>query len=243
MIVLPELNRYKIEFPHPSNANEDGIVAWGGDLNPSRIIRAYQEGIFPWYSHQDPILWWSPNPRLIMEFDNFRLTRSLKKSLKKFEYRFDANFSTVIRMCASVPREGQNGTWILPEVIEAYETLHALGVAHSVESYYEGELVGGLYGVVVGGVFCGESMFATKSDASKAAYYILVQHLKRWGYSFVDCQVPTPHLKSLGAHEVSRDEFLARLYEVRFHTLEHSWEIERELIETKTSPNSIQLQP
>ncbi len=230
MIVIPELNRYTIEFPPPTRASEDGIVAWGGDLTPSRIIRAYQEGIFPWYSKQDPILWWSPDPRFIMELDEFRLTRSLKKSLKKFTYKIDADFGGVIRGCASVPREGQNGTWILPEVIEAYETLHSLGVAHSIESYYEGELVGGLYGVAIGGVFCGESMFAKKSDASKAAYYILVQHLKKWGYSFVDCQIPTPHLGSLGAKEVSRVEFLDRLYKVRYDEMDHRWEIDTELM-------------
>ncbi len=231
MIVIPELNRYTIEFPPPTRASEDGIVAWGGDLTPSRIIRAYQEGIFPWYSKQDPILWWSPDPRFIMELDEFRLTRSLKKSLKKFSYKIDEDFSGVIRSCASVPREGQNGTWILPEVIEAYETLHSLGVAHSIESYYEGELVGGLYGVVVGGVFCGESMFAKKSDASKAAYYILVQHLKKWGYSFVDCQIPTPHLGSLGAKEIPRVEFLERFYKVRYGEMQHRWEIDTRLMD------------
>ena len=230
MIVIPQLNRYVIEFPHPSSASQDGIVAWGGDLTPSRIIRAYQEGIFPWYSKQDPILWWSPDPRFIMELDEFRLSRSLKKSLKKFHYKIDVDFSGVIRSCATAPREGQNGTWILPEVIEAYETLHSLGVAHSVESYYEGELVGGLYGVAVGGVFCGESMFSKRSDASKAAYYVLVQHLKKWGYSFVDCQVPTPHLASLGAKEVPRELFLKRLYEVRYDLLSHSWEIDENLV-------------
>ena len=230
MIVIPELNRYTIEFPPPTRASEDGIVAWGGDLTPSRIIRAYQEGIFPWYSKQDPILWWSPDPRFIMELDDFRLTRSLKKSLKKFTYRIDTDFEGVIRSCASVPREGQNGTWILPEVIEAYETLHSLGVAHSIESYYEGELVGGLYGVAVGGVFCGESMFSKKSDASKAAYYILVQHLKKWGYSFVDCQIPTPHLGSLGAKEIPRVEFLERLYKVRYDEMQHRWEIDTALM-------------
>ena len=230
MIVIPQLNRYVIEFPHPSSASQEGIVAWGGDLTPSRIIRAYQEGIFPWYSKQDPILWWSPDPRFIMELDEFRLSRSLKKSLKKFHYKIDADFSGVIRSCATAPREGQNGTWILPEVIEAYETLHSLGVAHSVESYYEGELVGGLYGVAVGGVFCGESMFSKRSDASKAAYYVLVQHLKKWGYSFVDCQVPTPHLASLGAKEVPRELFLKRLYEVRYDLLSHAWEIDENLV-------------
>ena len=239
MIVIPELNRYTIEFPPPTRASEDGIVAWGGDLTPSRIIRAYQEGIFPWYSKQDPILWWSPDPRFIMELDDFRLTRSLRKSLKKFTYKIDADFTGVIKSCASVPREGQNGTWILPEVIEAYETLHSLGVAHSIESYYEGELVGGLYGVAVGGVFCGESMFAKKSDASKAAYYILVQHLKKWGYSFVDCQIPTPHLGSLGAKEIPRVEFLDRLYKVRYDEMQHRWEIDAELMNELGLPQCV----
>lgn len=230
MIIIPELNKYKIEFPHPSRASEEGIVAWGGDLSPSRIIRAYQEGIFPWYSKQDPILWWSPDPRLIMELDDFHLTKSLKKSLKKFTYKIDTAFGDVIRNCASAPRKGQNGTWILSEVVEAYETLHSLGVAHSIESYFEGELVGGLYGLSIGGVFCGESMFSKKSDASKAAYYVLVQHLKHWGYSFVDCQVPTEHLKSLGAKEVAKEEFLERFYKVRFDKKEHRWQINEDVM-------------
>ena len=230
MFILPELNRYTIEFPHPSQASEDGIVAWGGDLTPNRIIRAYQEGIFPWYSKQDPILWWSPDPRFVMDLDDFRLTRSLKKNLKKFTYKIDTDFSQVIHACASVPREGQNGTWILPEVIEAYETLHAMGIAHSVESYCGEELVGGLYGVAIGRVFCGESMFSLKSDASKAAYYILTQHLKMWGYDFIDAQVPTPHLARLGAKEIPREEFLQRLYAVRFEKPSCDWKIEENII-------------
>lgn len=229
MIFIPQLDKYKIEFPHPSQASDEGIVAWGGDLSPSRIVRAYQEGIFPWYSKQDPILWWSPDPRLIMELDDFKLTRSLRKSLKKFTYGIDTAFGEVIRSCASIRRDAQEGTWILPEMIEAYETLHSLGVAHSIESYYEGELVGGLYGVAIGGVFCGESMFAKKSDASKAAYYMLIKHLKKWEYDFVDCQVPTPHLKSLGAKEIPREKFLQRLYEVRFEQKQHRWEIDNNI--------------
>jgi len=233
MVVIPEINRYSLEFPHPSSANEEGIVAWGGDLTPSRLIRAYQEGIFPWYSKNDPIIWWSPDPRFILELDHFKLSKSLKKSIKKFTYQFDSNFASVIRFCASAPRKEQEGTWITPEVIEAYETLHGMGVAHSVESYYGGELVGGLYGVVVGGVFCGESMFSKKSDASKAAFYMLVQHLKHWGYSFVDAQVYTPHLESLGAVAIPREEFLERLYKERFEVKNHSWVVEEEVIRSK----------
>jgi len=225
-VQIPELNRYSLTFPHPNDANEDGIVAWGGDLTPSRLIRAYQNGIFPWYAKGDPIIWWSPDPRLIMELDDFKLSRSLKKSMKKFTYSFDADFTEVMRQCSLVKREGQSGTWIQPEILEAYSVLHDMGVAHSVESYNaDNELVGGLYGVVIGRVFCGESMFAKESDASKAAYATLVSHLKEWGYDFIDCQVPTNHLKSLGAKEVSRDYFLSRLYKVRMDNIKNSWEI------------------
>ena len=211
-------------------ANEDGIVAWGGDLNPSRLIRAYQNGIFPWYGKDEPIIWWSPTPRLIMELEDFKLSRSLKKSIKKFEYKFDSNFTKVMHECATTPRNNQDGTWIQNEIIEAYTNLHGLGFAHSIESYQNGVLVGGLYGVIVGRSFCGESMFAHVNDASKAAYAVLISHLKEWGYSFVDCQVPTPHLKSLGAKEVSREYFLRKLEEVRFDKQEHNWEIDTSLI-------------
>ena len=224
---IPQLNKYDLVFPHPNDANEDGILAWGGDLNPSRLIRAYQNGIFPWYSKADPVIWWSPDPRLIMELDDFKLSRSLKKSMKKFEYKFDTNFEEVMRKCSTTPRNDQNGTWISEDIIEAYSTLHGMGKAHSVESYLNGELVGGLYGVVIGKVFCGESMFAHVNDASKSAYAILVQHLKRWGYDFIDCQVPTDHLKSLGAKEVARDYFLNRLHKVNMDAIENYWIIEK----------------
>lgn len=227
---IPQLNKYELTFPHPSSANKDGIVAWGGDLNHSRLIRAYQNGIFPWYAKGDPIIWWSPNPRLIMELSDFKLSRSLKKSIKKFEYKFDTNFNEVMKKCASTPREGQNGTWIQAETLEAYEVLYALGLAHSIESYQDGILVGGLYGVVVGKVFCGESMFSHVNDASKSAYAVLVQHLIHWRYDFIDCQVPTSHLKSLGAKEVTRDYFLERLTKVNMDQLTHQWNIENNII-------------
>ncbi|MDD2653281.1 MAG: leucyl/phenylalanyl-tRNA--protein transferase [Sulfurimonas sp.] len=223
---IPRLNKYSLSFPHPNDANEDGIVAWGGDLTPSRLMRAYQNGIFPWYSKDDPILWWSTNPRLIMELDDFKLSHSLKKSIKKFSYKFDKNFREVVKQCSSIKRENQNGTWIQDEVIEAYSELHDMGIAHSVEAYLDDKLVGGLYGVVVGRVFCGESMFAHVSDASKSAYATLIKHLKHWGYDFIDCQVPTPHLKSLGAKEVSRDNFLSRLHKTNMTNIEHVWKIE-----------------
>jgi leucyl/phenylalanyl-tRNA--protein transferase len=208
--MIPRLSHY-LTFPDPRTATEEGIVAYGGDLSPSRLMLAYRMGIFPWYGPNDPILWWSPDPRLILELDDFRLRRSLRKKLKDFDIRFDTAFTEVICECARAPRRGQNGSWIVPEMIEAYETLHALGHAHSVEAYQNGVLVGGLYGVCVGRVFCGESMFAKVSDASKAAFAVLVDHLKEWGFEFIDCQVPTEHLKSLGAKEVSKEMFLTRL--------------------------------
>lgn len=208
--MIPKLT-YHLSFPNPLDASEEGIVAYGGDLSPSRLMLAYRLGIFPWYSAKDPILWWSPDPRLIMELDEFKLSRSLRKKIPQFEIRFDTAFSEVIRECSIAPRRGQNGSWIVPEMIEAYEELHALGYAHSVEAYQEGILVGGLYGVNVGGVFCGESMFAKVSDASKVAFAVLVNRLREWGYDFIDCQVPTNHLKSLGAKEVSKKIFLQRL--------------------------------
>jgi leucyl/phenylalanyl-tRNA--protein transferase len=208
--MIPKLT-HCLSFPDPESAADEGILAYGGDLSPSRLMLAYRSGIFPWYSVNDPILWWSPDPRLILELDDFKLSRSLRKKIPQFEIRFDTNFSQVIRECATTPRRGQKGSWIVPEMIEAYETLHALGYAHSVEAYQKGILVGGLYGVSVGGVFCGESMFAKVSDASKVALSVFVEHLKTWGFDFIDCQVPTPHLKSLGAKEVSREIFLSRL--------------------------------
>ncbi|MFZ2889907.1 leucyl/phenylalanyl-tRNA--protein transferase [Sulfuricurvum sp.] len=221
--MIPRLT-YHLSFPNPLNASEEGLVAYGGDLSPSRLMLAYRLGIFPWYSANDPILWWSPDPRLILELDDFKLTRSLRKKIPYFEVRFDTAFSSVIRECSIAPRRGQSGSWIVPEMIEAYEELHALGYAHSVEAYQEGILVGGLYGVSVGGVFCGESMFAKVSDASKVAFAVLVNRLWEWGYDFIDCQVPTNHLKSLGAKEVSRKEFLFRLsqsykYDTTFNSI------------------------
>jgi len=189
------------------------------------LIRAYQNGIFPWYSHNDPILWWSPDPRFIMELDDFKRTKSLKKSMKKFTYSFDTQFKQVIQNCATVTRKDQEGTWINDDLVESFCVLHDMGIAHSVESYYDGKLVGGLYGVVVGKVFCGESMFSYKSDASKSAFATLVDHLKLWGYDFIDCQVPTQHLQSLGAKEVAREYFLMRLHKVNMQTIKHEWKI------------------
>jgi leucyl/phenylalanyl-tRNA--protein transferase len=160
-----------------------------------------------------------------MELDDFKLSRSLIKSIKKFTYKFDTDFNKIITRCATKKRFKQDGTWIQDEIIEAYETLFGMGVVHSIGSYQNNKLVGGLYGVVVGGVFCGESMFSDVNDASKAAFSILIKHLKYWGYSFIDCQVPTNHLKSLGAKEITRAEFLNKLKKATIKNINHKWEI------------------
>lgn len=204
---IPKLYEDIYNFPDPNSANEDGIVAWGGDLQPSRLLNAYQSGIFPWNTENDPLIWWSPNPRLIMELDNFKISKSLKKSMKKFTYKFDNNFTDVLNQCSNIPRNKQDGTWLHKQLKQSFAILHDAGYAHSVESYLDDKLVGGLYGIVIGKVFCGESMFAHVSDASKSAYAVLIKHLKAWGYDFLDCQVPTEHLKSLGAHEVHENTF------------------------------------
>jgi len=230
MMQIPKLHKYDFTFPDPNNATEDGIVAWGGDLNPTRLLKAYREGIFPWYGKNDPILWWSPDPRLILELDEFKLSRSLKKSVKKFTYKIDTQFVQVMRNCATTPREGQSGTWINDEMIEAYEVLYGMQIAHSVEAYKDGNLVGGLYGLSIGKIFCGESMFAHENDASKAAFAILVAHLKKWGYECIDCQVPTKHLKSLGAKEISRENFLQRIKQNGFEEIEIRWELDQEIM-------------
>jgi leucyl/phenylalanyl-tRNA--protein transferase len=210
--MIPRLD-VRLVFPDPASATEEGIVAFGGDLSPSRLMLAYRSGIFPWYSMNDPIIWWSPSPRLILNLDDFKLRRSLKKKLHVFEIRYDTAFKQVVSNCATIYRANQKGSWIVSEMLEAYCTLHDMGHAHSIEAYDKGTLVGGLYGVCVGKVFCGESMFAYKSDASKVAFAHLVERLKALQYDFIDCQVPTEHLKSLGAIEVHRDYFLDRLRE------------------------------
>jgi len=223
--MIPQI-RYELAFPDPSQANEVGILAFGGDLSPSRLLLAYRSGIFPWYSKGDPILWWSPSPRFILNLNDFKLRRSLKKRIKYFEIKFDSAFEEVMTSCSSTPRPGQKESWILPEIVEAYTVLHSMGHAHSVEAYQDGKLVGGLYGVAVGKVFCGESMFSHVSDASKAAFAVLVEHLKVWGFDFIDAQVPTDHLKSLGAIEVERDYFLMRLNAVKYESVsEDAWRV------------------
>ncbi len=204
------LDKEDIWFPDPYNAPGDYPLAIGGDLSPERLIFAYSLGIFPWYSEDEPILWWSPDPRMILFPDELKISRSLKKVLKNkgFEVRFNTAFEDVIKNCATVKRKGQDGTWLTPEMIEAYIRLHKLGFAHSVETYLDGKLVGGLYGVAIGGVFFGESMFHKVSDASKVAFVHLVKRLKEKGFDIIDCQQSTPHMARFGAREIPRKEFL-----------------------------------
>ena len=209
----------ELVFPPPEYADPSGLLTVGGDLSSERLLEAYRLGIFPWYSEDQPILWWSPDPRLIVEFEDFKVSRSLRRTLKKriFQVTFDRAFEEVIRACASVPREGQSGTWITREMQEAYINLHVLGYAHSVETWFEGRLVGGLYGISLGKAFFGESMFHRKTDASKVALATLVEKLRVWGFHLIDAQMTTDHMISLGAKEVSRRVFLKRLHSALRH--------------------------
>lgn len=202
-------------FPPVSRALRDpnGLLAAGGDLSPERLLSAYRQGVFPWYSAGEPILWWSPDPRMVLFPDAMRITRSLAKTLKNADYavRLDTAFAQVVAACAATPRPGQSGTWITAEMQAAYVRLHALGHAHSVETWHAGRLIGGLYGVTVGRAFCGESMFSHAADASKIALAHLCRYLAAHGYGIIDCQMETAHLASLGARPIPRDEYLARL--------------------------------
>jgi leucyl/phenylalanyl-tRNA--protein transferase len=216
-------------FPPPDYADPSGLIAIGGDLSSERLLEAYRVGIFPWYSDDQPILWWSPDPRLVLELDHFKVARSLRKTLKKgiFKVTFDRVFDEVIAACATVDRDGQQGTWITQEMQEAYIKLHGLGFAHSVETWFDNQLVGGLYGVSLGKAFFGESMFHVKSDASKVALVTLVERLKAWGFRFIDAQMTTEHLVSLGAQELSRRIFLKQLQSaLRHSTKRGKWRID-----------------
>jgi leucyl/phenylalanyl-tRNA---protein transferase len=197
-------------FPDPAEADPDGLLAIGGDLTPERLVAAYAHGIFPWYATGSPILWWSPDPRLTLFPAELHVPGSLRRVINSGRFRFtlDQAFGQVIRACAHVNRPDQDGTWIVPDMIAAYEELHALGLAHSAEAWQNGELVGGLYGVALGSVFFGESMFHAKPDASKALFVKLVRWLGSRGCSLIDCQQTTPHLLRFGARELARREFL-----------------------------------
>ena len=201
-------------FPDVALAEREpnGLLAVGGDLSPQRIVNAYLQGIFPWFSEGEPILWWSPDPRTVLFPDQIRISRSLRKTLKKqqFTVTFDRDFKAVIQACAQ-PRDSSPGTWLLPEMIEAYHKQHELGLAHSVEVWQDEKLVGGLYGMAIGGVFFGESMFSQLPDSSKIALVHLGRTLQGWGFKMIDCQVYTQHLASLGAEEIPRKTFCHHL--------------------------------
>ena len=215
----------KADAPFPplasALAEPNGLLAAGPDLSPQRIVQAYRRGIFPWYNEGQPVLWWSPDPRMVLFPERFRLSRSLRKRIKRreFELRSDTAFTTVARECATVYRAGQFGTWITPVMLDAYTELHRQGYVHSVEAWQDGELVGGLYGVALGGVFFGESMFARVTDASKVSLAALVSHLRSSGGGLIDCQQETAHLASLGAAPIRRSAFAAQL-ERLIHSIE-----------------------
>jgi leucyl/phenylalanyl-tRNA--protein transferase len=202
----------RLVFP-PVHLAEDGLLALGGDLRPERLILGYTKGIFPWYAENLPILWHSPDPRMVMTTRDLVIQRSLKKQIKRkpYELKMDTAFERVLIGCSSTPRPGQNGTWLIPEMVDAYNKLHVLGFAHSIEAWQGDELVGGLYGVSLGAAFFGESMFATAPDASKIAFAATVRQLDAWHIGLIDCQVHTEHLERFGAYEVPRQDYLEML--------------------------------
>lgn len=205
----------KLWFPNPSDASDDGLLAVGGDLSIERLVLAYNSGIFPWFEDDQPILWWSPDPRMVLFPEKFKVSKSLRKTLRsdKFEIRFNTDFKNVISHCANVSRKGQGSTWITKEMQEAYLRLHKTGHAVSVEVWEHNKLVGGLYGIDLSEkrIFCGESMFSLVSDASKVAFYHLSEYVKSRNYKFIDCQLYNSHLESLGAVEIPKNLFLENL--------------------------------
>ena len=191
----------------------NGLIAIGGDLSATRLLSAYKQGIFPWFNEGEPIMWWNPNPRMVLFPAELKISNSLKKALKKnlFEVRFNTAFKEVMTACSQSPRDGQGGTWISPEMIKAYTELHKLGHAICMESWLNNKLVGGCYGVIIGNMFYGESMFHTQSDASKVAFVHLVQHLQNQGVGMIDCQMKTPLLASFGGREIKLELFVQNL--------------------------------
>ncbi len=221
-----ELDDSEPYFPDPNLAESDGLIAIGGDLSPQRLVNAYASGIFPWYSEGEPLLWWSLDPRMVLFPDDFRCSKSLQRTIlsHKFEVHIDTAFRQVMESCGRTPRPNQNGTWITQEMIDAYVRLHELGLAHSFETYQDGELVGGLYGLSLGDLFFGESMFHIVTDASKVAFVRLVEFCNLHRFRLIDAQQPTPHLASLGAKPIPRKEFLGLLDNTDWQrTLQRSW--------------------
>jgi leucyl/phenylalanyl-tRNA---protein transferase len=230
-------------FPPVESATPEGLLAVGGDLSSERLLAAYRHGIFPWYNPGQPILWWSPDPRAVLYPEKLKISRSLRRTLKRGQQRvtFDSCFLEVMLACAA-PREQYpgGGTWISDDMVEAYARLHEMGYAHSIETWHENRLVGGLYGVALGGVFFGESMFAREADASKVALVALVSKLREWGFVLIDCQVPSAHLTSLGAEAIPRSEFLNELERAaKLHGQPGHWQKKiatQDLIDTGSQP-------
>lgn len=218
-----------IQFPDPNQAEDDGLVAVGGELSADYLLSAYAQGLFPWFNEGEPILWWSPNPRMILDPRKFIFRKSLEQRQRnaRFSFRMDTAYQQVMKNCAQVSRKDQKGTWISQEMIDAYSKLHELGYAHSVETYQNDRLVGGLYGISLGKVFFGESMFYQVSDASKLALGILCKKLVEWDYHFIDVQQSTGHLRSLGAEDMERSRFLVWLEEaLQYATRKGKWHLE-----------------
>jgi leucyl/phenylalanyl-tRNA--protein transferase len=216
-LVIPWLDVDDVFPPLTAALREpNGLLAAGADLSPARLIDAYRRGIYPWYSEGQPVLWWSPDPRMVLFIDEFRMSRSLAKRVRRreFEMRCDTAFDRVIEACAAAPREGQRGTWITSDMMHAYRRLHSLGYAHSLEAWRDGEIVGGLYGVALGNVFFGESMFTRVTDASKVCLAALVALLQHCGTALIDCQQETAHLASMGARPIAREAFATKLGEL-----------------------------
>ena len=214
------------DFPRISAAlkEPDGLLAIGGDLSPERMLHAYQNGIFPWYNEGQPILWWSPDPRWVLEPAAIKISRSLRKTLNRkiLHVTFDTSFPRVMEMCAA-PRKETDATWITADILRSFNLLHKQGYAHSVECWHEGRLVGGLYGIAIGGIFFGESMFSRMSDASKVALVCLARQLQDWGFRLIDCQVYSRHLQSLGAMAMPRNKFAALLKQFCAPHIYHNW--------------------
>jgi leucyl/phenylalanyl-tRNA---protein transferase len=208
-------------FPSVNQASREGILAVGGDLSVKRLLLAYEKGIFPWFDAHEPILWWAPPKRMVVYPKNYKIPRSMRNVMNqnKFEVIFDQNFESVIKQCQSVKRNGQEGTWITQDIIDSYCKLHQLGIAKSVEVFQNNKLVGGLYGIDLGHIFCGESMFSLVSNASKVAFIWLVNYLKTNNYTLLDCQVHNHHLENMGAFEISREEFMTHLHQKKSQTL------------------------
>lgn len=228
-------------FP-PVNAalsQPNGLLCAGGDLSTTRLIQAYKEGIFPWYGDDEPLLWWSPNPRTVIDSESFHLSRSMRRFLKRHPYHLSINsdFGAVVDACAA-PRASSPGTWITAEMRHAYLELHKAGAAHSLEVWEEKELVGGIYGVSVGGAFCGESMFSSRANTSKLALWTLLTQLNRWDFSLFDCQLWNDHLGSLGAYEISRSEYQRRLEIAKQHPPNNNWRLDDDLMHNQSHVQS-----